>query len=92
VLFVVSEDENMATIARIKRVHGASYQAKIKRRSRVLKTKTIRTKAAAREWARKAEADVDLENSRAMAPDSGSLSGNSQFTRWPLGEVAITTG
>lgn len=51
----------MATIARIKRQHGVSYQAKIKRRGRVLKTKTFRTKTAAREWSRKFESDVELE-------------------------------
>ena len=51
----------MATIARIKRKTGVSYQAKIKRRGRVIKTKTFRTKTAAREWARKFESDVELE-------------------------------
>ena len=47
-LFVVSEDENMATIARIKRVNGVSYQAKIKCRGRVIQTNTFRTKTSAR--------------------------------------------
>lgn len=51
----------MATIARIKRKHGVSYQAKIKRRGRIIKTKTFRTKTAAREWARRFESDVELE-------------------------------
>ncbi len=51
----------MATIARIKRKTGVSYQAKIKRRGRIIKTKTFRTKTAAREWARKFESDVELE-------------------------------
>ncbi|MEM7002835.1 MAG: site-specific integrase, partial [Pseudomonadota bacterium] len=51
----------MATIARLKRKTGVSYQAKIKRRGRIIKTKTFRTKTAAREWARKFESDVELE-------------------------------
>ena len=51
----------MATIVKVKRVRGVSYQAKIKRRGRVLKTKTFRTKTAAREWARRHEADLEME-------------------------------
>ncbi|MEM7097962.1 MAG: site-specific integrase [Pseudomonadota bacterium] len=51
----------MATIARIKRKSGVSYQAKIKRRGRILKTKTFRTKKAAREWSIRIESDLQLE-------------------------------
>ena len=40
---------------------GFAYQAKIKRRGSVIKTKTFRTKTAAREWARRLESDLDME-------------------------------
>ena len=50
----------MATITRVPRAHGHAYQARIKRRGRILKTKTFRTKTAAREWARRLEADLEL--------------------------------
>jgi hypothetical protein len=43
----------MATIAKVKRAKGFAYQAKIKRRGRVVISKTFRTKTAAREWARR---------------------------------------
>ena len=51
----------MATLAKVKRAKGFAYQAKIKRRGRVVKSKTFRTKTAAREWARRYEADCELE-------------------------------
>jgi hypothetical protein len=51
----------MAAIAKVKRAKGFAYQAKIKRRGRVIKTKTFRTKTAAREWARRIESDIELE-------------------------------
>lgn len=50
----------MATIARIPRAKGIVWKAIIKRRGRVLKTKTFQTKTAAREWARRMEADAEL--------------------------------
>ena len=51
----------MATIAKVKRAKGFAYQAKIKRRGRILKTQTFKTKTAAREWARRYEAGVELD-------------------------------
>jgi len=55
----------MPTIARIKRAKGVAYQARIKHRGRLIKTKTFRTKTAAREWARRYEADPELETAHA---------------------------
>ncbi len=51
----------MATLAKVKRAKGFAYQAKVKRRGRVVKSKTFRTKTAAREWARRVESDAELE-------------------------------
>ena len=51
----------MATIAKVPRAEGHAWQARIKLRGRILKTRTFRTKTAAREWARSIGGDVDLE-------------------------------
>ena len=51
----------MATIAKVKRAKGFSYQARIKRRGRLITTKTFRTRTAAREWARRIEAELERE-------------------------------
>jgi integrase len=49
----------MATIAKVPRARGVAYQAKIKRQGRLVKSKTFHNKAAAREWARRVEADLE---------------------------------
>ena len=51
----------MATIARVPRARGVAYQVRIKRRGRLVRTKTFRTRTAAREWARRIESDVEME-------------------------------
>lgn len=51
----------MATIAKVTRAKGFAYQAKIKRRDRVVRSKTYRTKTLARAWARRYEAGCELE-------------------------------
>ena len=55
----------MSTIAKVKRANGSAYQARVKSRGRLIKTKTFRTKTAARDWARRYEADLDLDSALA---------------------------
>ncbi len=50
----------MPTIIKVPRAHGVSWKAIIKRRGRVLKTKTFKTKTAAREWAKRIESNAEL--------------------------------
>jgi len=49
----------MATIARIQCKNSISYKAIIKQHGRVLKTKTFKTKTAARTWTKRIEADQE---------------------------------
>ena len=49
----------MTTIARVPRSKGVSWKAIIKQRGRVLRTKTFRTKTAARDWSRRIEAELE---------------------------------
>ncbi len=48
----------MATLAKIPRKGGFSWKAIVKRRGRIVKTKTFRSKSMAREWARQIEGDL----------------------------------
>jgi integrase len=49
----------MATIAKIQGKTSTSYKAIIKQHGRILKTKTFKTKTAARAWAKRIEADQE---------------------------------
>jgi len=49
----------MATIAKIQGKTNTSYKAIIKQHGRILKTKTFKTKTAARAWAKRIEADQE---------------------------------
>lgn len=50
----------MPTIAKIPRAKGVVWKAIIKRRGQILKTRTFKTKTAARDWARRIESDAEL--------------------------------
>ena len=49
----------MATIAKVPRKKGVVWKVVLKRRGKVLKTKTFKSKTAARAWARRIEADAE---------------------------------
>lgn len=50
----------MATFVKVRRKQGYSWKVIIKRGDQVLKTKTFRQKAAAREWAKRVEGDNEI--------------------------------
>ena len=50
----------MPTIAKVPRIRGYAWKAIVKRDGLILKTKTFKTKTAARAWARRIEADSEM--------------------------------